>query len=64
MLSSFRSIIIDFYVIVNNIIKTNLMEINPLSLKLIRQVPLIEGLVVFDGLISACKFTIEYIYLK
>ena len=64
MLSSFRSIIIDFYAIVNNIIKTNLVEIDPLSLKLIRQVPLIEGLVVFDGLISACKFTIEYIYYK
>jgi hypothetical protein len=64
MFSSFRSIIIDFYIIVKDIVKVELVKINPLSFRLIRQVPLIEGLVVFDGLISACKFSVEYIYYK
>lgn len=81
MLSSFRSIIVDFYIKcrtnLDNIISlssttlfdnvpfalTNL-DINLLSFQLIRQVPLLEGLVVFDGLICACKFSIEYVYYK
>jgi hypothetical protein len=79
MFSSFRSIFIDLYInsidklssFYNNFnfgwkMKTYMTTalVNSFSYNLIRQVPLIEGLIVFDGLISAIKFSIEYIYYK
>jgi hypothetical protein len=62
MFSSFRSIVIDFYNTFSFDLKSYIST--PFSYQLIRQVPLIEGLIIFDGLLSGCKFSIEYIYYK